>query len=806
MRNNIFNKLTRPLVFDGAMGTMLISAGLSLGECPEYWNITHSLVITDIHRKYIEAGSDVIQTNTFGANRIKLSNFGLSDKVYEINSKAVLNAKRAAQDKALVALDIGPTGQLIEPLGKLDFDEAIDVFREQIKAGILEKPDMIIIETMTQLAEARAALLAAKSLTDIPIIVTMSFESNARTTLGTSPETAALVLSSMGADAVGVNCIGDYNLAADIVRAMAKVANCPIIAQPNAGIPKIIDLKSVYTTTPEEFSNNCIKIFDAGANIIGGCCGTSPRHLKELSQKIRKLAPSPVNKKVLSAVSTNFDIIPLDPKGPTIIIGEGINPTGRKKLKEQLKNDDYSGVIKIAKTQENRGAKILDVNVGIPKEDEAMMMRKAITEIQRNVEVGVCIDSSNIKALEEGLKAFHGRAIINSVNGDDERLNTILPLAKKYGAMVIGLAMDKRGIEISAIERLKIAEKIVKTAAKHGISPSDIIIDGVVLTAGAQQELVMESIKTVELVREKLGCLTTLGISNISFGIPNRPLIDKTFLVMALAAGLNMPMVDPRQDYVAETIAAADLLTGKDIGGRHLIKFLSGNKQTKVTSDRKLSQNNQTKHESRLYQSIIEGNTEDAKNELEILLDTHIKPLEIINKYIIPALNDIGTKFETGEIYLPQLLLSAETAQAVFSIIKSCFSESSIKSFGEIILATVQGDIHDIGKNIVKVLLENHGFTVIDLGKDVSPEKVVEAVTDKTKLIGLSALMTTTVPSMEKTIKLLRQNGYDDKIMVGGAVITSALAHRLGADFYAKDAMEGIKIAQICYNQESNPR
>lgn len=799
MSRNIFkDKLTRPLVLDGAMGTTLILAGLLPGECPEYWNVTRSSVITKIHKKYIKAGSDIVQTNTFGANRIKLSSFGLEDKVWEINSKAVKIAKSAAQRNVLIALDIGPTGKILEPWGKFSFDDAVDVFSEQIKAGLSQYPDMILIETMTQIAEARAALLAAKSLTDIPVIITMAFEEDKRTTFGTSPETAALVLSSMGADAVGVNCVEDCKVVTDIVRRMAKITDCPIIAQPNAGMPELIDGKSVYTIAPGNFAKNCAEIINAGANIIGGCCGTTPKHIREVSKIAKGFSPSPINEQVFLAVSSNLNIIPLDPNGPTTFIGECINPTGKEILKKQLKDNNYSGIVKLAKTQINQGAKILDVNVGIPKTDEPTMMRCAINEIQKNINVGICIDSNNINALEEGLKTFHGRAIINSVDGKNESLNKILPLAKKYGALVIGLPMDERGVKTTASERLQIARKIVKTAAKYDIPANNIIIDGLTLSAGAQPEYVIETINTIKLVKEKLGNLTTLGISNISHGLPNRPFINQTFIAMALAAGLDMPIIDPRQDNILETIAVADLLTGKDIGGRHFMKLFGTFAKARLTKNIiNFDQDNHIETQS-LYQNIVEGNIEDCKKRVQKLLKS-TDPLKIINKHITPALNDVSAKFECGKFFLPQLLLSSEAAQAAFSIIKDYLSDSSIKSLGKVILATVQGDIHDIGKNITKVLLENHGFTVIDLGKDVPPEKIAKAITPNTKLIGLSALMTTTVPSMEKTIKVLREKEYKDKIMVGGAVITKDLAKHIGADFYAKSAIDGVKIAKKVY-------
>jgi 5-methyltetrahydrofolate--homocysteine methyltransferase len=785
--------LKTPIIFDGAMGTMLLSAGLSTGECPELWNITHGDIIKGIHRAYIEAGANVIGTNTFGANRIKLSHFGLEDKVSEINRLGVINAKKASGSKALTALSIGPTGQLLEPWGSLGFDDAVAIFKEQISGGLAGKPDMIIIETMTQLAEARAALLAAESLTRIPVITTMTFERNSRTTLGTDPAAAALVLRSMGADVVGVNCIGDLSQAAELIRRMAKAAGTPCIVQPNAGIPELVDGQAVYRITPEEFARGCMEIIKAGAGIVGGCCGTTPSHIRELSKAVQFASPARIAPGGFTAVTTNFDLIPLDPKGPVVVIGERINPTGKRALREQLKSGDFSGVVKEAKAQAEGGARILDVNMGIPGEDEPLLMRKAVMEIQKNVETGLCIDSSNITAMEEGLKAFHGRAVMNSVNGKAESLKTLLPLAKKYGALVIGLAMDERGIETTAEERFKIAEKIVRAAGEFGIPPADVIIDGLTLTAGAQQKYVMETIKTLRLVKERLGCLTTLGVSNVSYGVPQRPIVNRAFLAMALAAGLDLPIIDPDQAGLMETIAASELLTGRDDGGR---KFIDTYKNATVETPILVKPQKQA---GSLFDDILIGDVSTARKAAEVLLNQGTEPLDIINEYITPALKEVGKRYDAGQYFLPQLLLSAEAAQAAFSIIKYRLADSDIHVKGRVLLATVHGDIHDIGKNIVRVILENHGFSVTDLGKDVPPEAIIQALTPDIKLVGLSALMTTTVPAMEKTIKLLRDAGFSGKIMVGGAVLSPGLARRIGADFYARDAMEGVRIAQSVY-------
>jgi 5-methyltetrahydrofolate--homocysteine methyltransferase len=790
-----YESFKHPLVFDGGMGAMLISLGLSPGECPEYWNILKPDIIMQVHKAFIEAGAEVIQTNTFGANSIKLANFGLEDKVCHINKAAVINAKRVGGSKAKVALSVGPTGEILEPWGLFPFDDALDVFSRQINAALSEKPDFIIIETMTQLSEARAALLAARSLTDIPVIVTMSFEDNARTTFGTSPEAAAVTLNAMGADIVGVNCVGDIEVISDIVMRMSKAIGKPVIAQPNAGIPVVMDQKTVYPLQPEEFAKACSNLVKTGAGFIGGCCGSNPSHIEELAQMAKRVLFPIVKPSRINAVTNTFDAIYLDPRGPVVIIGEHVNPSISKKIQAELVSGDFSSVVEKAKQQVEKGAHIVDVNVGIPGETEAPIMRQAVQEIQKSVRVCLCIDSSDDAAIEEGLKHFHGRAILNSVDGNPNKLEKLLPIARKYGSMIIGLTLDEKGVNTTAKERLEIARRIVDFAQKYDISPQDIIIDGLVLTVGAQQKYALEAINTVRLVKQHLECLTTLGLSNISHGIPQRAVLNKTFLAMAMAAGLDLPMIDPDRNEIQDIITSSEFITGRDVGGKaYLNLFGKPAKQCK-----KLLQTASGKKLSDLYDSILKGDELSAEKSTKQLL-TKIPSLDIINQAIIPSLTEVGNSFEKGELFLPQLLLSAQAAQSAFSAIKDAMGNELLQGRGGVVLATVEGDIHDIGKNIVKVLLENYGFSVVDLGKDVPPEKIVQAIRPDIRLVGLSALMTTTVASMEKTIALLKDKGFSGSIMVGGAVLSEELAQKIGADFYARDALTGVKIAQKIYN------
>lgn len=782
----------RPIIFDGGMGTMLLASGLSLGECPELWNLTKPDVVVDVMESFVKSGSDVIQTNTFGANRVKLSNFGLQDKVKDIMQRAVRNAKRAAGKKAKVAVSIGPTGEILEPWGPFEFDEAVNVFQEQISAALVENPDLVLIETMSQLAEARAALLAAKTISSIPVIVTMTFEDNGRTTFGTSPEAAAITLNAMGATRTGVNCIGNFDLLSDIVTRMTSSIGKPILVQPNAGIPKIVGGKPIYTITPKIFGKKTCSLIKSGAALIGGCCGSTPAHITELCQHA-KFEPLPTIKpKRINALASNFDALFLDPKGPITIIGEHANPSSNETVQREILHGDFSTLVKKSKKQIENGAHIIDVNTGIPGEDEALLMKNAVLKLQKNIKAPLCIDSSNGEALEEGLKHFHGRAILNSVDGNPEKLEEFLPIAKKYGAMLIALTIDEKGVETTAKQRLQIAKKIVDTAREYGLSEKDIIIDGLTLTVGAQQEYAMEAIETLRLVKQELHCLTTLGLTNISHGVPKRNLLNKTFLTMALTAGLDLPMIDPSRSDIDDIITAGEFITGRDIGGKRYLSKFGKAKDTRLKSPSPKT-NNQS-----LYNIILEGETSQALKTTKTLLDT-MAPLDIIDTYITPALTKVGEKYDMGEYFLPELLLSAEAAQEAFSILRDSMADNPLKSRGKIVIATVQGDIHDIGKNIVRVLLENHGFQVIDLGKDVPPEIIIQAAKPDVKLVGLSALMTTTVHSMEKTISLLRKNSFSGKVMVGGAVLSQDISNKIGADFYAKDALAGIKFAKEIY-------
>lgn len=779
----------RFVFLDGGMGTMLQSAGVDTGHIPELLNITNPEAVMKIHRAYAECGSDIIYANTFGANRYKLRESGYT--VEEVVSAGIDNARTAAAGKALVALDVSSVGQLLEPSGTLSFEEAYDCYREIILAG--SGADLIVIETMTDLYEVKAALLAAKENSSLPVLVTMTFEENMRTFTGVSPECMTAVLEGLGADAVGVNCSLGPDELYPVIRKICSLTSLPVIAKPNAGLPDPVTNK--FNVGPEQFAESTAKLAQCGVKIFGGCCGTTPDHIRAVIERLadEEYSPGTVQRGagVCSAVSY------IDISQPRVI-GERINPTGKKRFKEALLANDMDYILGQAVEQIHAGADILDVNVGLPGIDEKAMMISAVKSIQSICDTPLQLDSTIPEVLEAGLRVYNGKPIVNSVNGEDESLDAILPLVKKYGAAVVGLTLDKGGIPKTADGRFAIAEKILRRAMEYGIPKEDVYIDCLTLTASAEQDGAAETLKALSRVKNELGLKTVLGVSNISFGLPNRELITRTFLTMALHSGLDLPIINPNIDSIIGAVRAYKLLAGID---RNSTEFISIYGQNTAPANAAPPVSSDKKHD--LFYNVENGLKNDAVKAAKELLGTE-NAMSVINNYLIPALDAAGDKFEKGTIFLPQLILTASAAQACFEVIKEEFAHNGKESVskGKIVLATVKGDIHDIGKNIVKVLLESYGFTVIDLGKDVDKQLVLEAaVKHQVKLVGLSALMTTTLGAMEETIALLNEKYPECRTVVGGAVLTPDYAEKIHADFYAKDAKETVDIAERIYSQ-----
>lgn len=789
------------LVFDGAMGTMLQNLGLKLGEYPEVFNITNREDIINIHKSYIDVGAKVITTNTFGANELKLKNINYS--VEEIIKSGVDLAKKARGDRdCYIALDIGPIGELLEPMGTLGFEEAIDIFKRQIKIGAQSGVDLILIETMTDLYEMKAAIIAAKETCNLPIFSTMTFEEDGRTFTGCLPESMAITLEGLGVDAVGVNCSLGPKEVKDIVEKIINNTNLPVIVQPNAGLPNIINGKAVYDIKEEEFSNSIRELVKLGVSIIGGCCGTTPKFIEEIN-KISKNSLRVNREKVIKyAVTSPSKVIEID---EVRVIGERINPTGKKRFKTAILENNMDYILKQAIEQIEVGAEILDVNVGLPEIDEEELMESTIKELQSIIDVPLQIDSAKKNVIERALRVYNGKPIVNSVNGEDKILDSILPLVKKYGAAVVGLTLDNNGIPKDYKERVKIAEKIVKKAIEYGIKKEDVYIDCLALTVSAQQEEVMDTLKALRIVKKKLGVKTILGISNISFGLPNRDIINETFLAVALGNGLDLPIMNPNKEGMMNVINSFKVLNNNDRGAKRYIESYGDKKIEKilVSKDKDININCELDNdEEDLDKLILKGLKNSTRKLTEKLLEEKTE-LEIIDEDLIPALDKVGRKYENGDIFLPQLIQAAETVKVSFDLIKDRLDRPNKGKVnkGKIILATVKGDIHDIGKNIVKVILQNYGYDILDLGKDVPVEKVVkEAIENNIKLVGLSALMTTTVASMEETILALKKAGFDGKIFVGGAVLTEDYSKKIGADFYAKDARKAVEIAREVFN------
>lgn len=767
---------------------MIQAAGIDAGHVPELLNLTNPEVIMDIHRRYAESGSDIVYANTFGANCYKLNGTGHS--VEEVISAGIANAKKAVGKKALVALDLGPIGQLLEPSGILTFEEAYDCYKEQILAG--KDADLIVLETMTDLHEVKAALLAAKENSDKPVIVTMTFEENQRTFTGVSPECMIATVEGLGADALGVNCsLGPVELM-PVVEKICSFAKIPVIAKPNAGLPDPVT--NLFNVGAEEFAESASKLADLGVKIFGGCCGTTPAHIAAVKKALENKKYSPQKVTRISGACSAVNYVEISQPR---VIGERINPTGKKRFKEALIANDMDYILGQAVEQIHAGADILDVNVGLPDIDEKSMMVAAVKAIQGICDTPLQLDSTIPEVLEAGLRVYNGKPIVNSVNGEDESLDAILPLVKKYGAAVVGLTLDKGGIPKKAEDRIAVAKKILDRAMALGIPREDVYIDCLTLTASAEQDGVMETLKALKYVRHEMGLQTVLGVSNISFGLPNREMITRTFLTMALHDGLTLPIINPNIESIMGAVRAYKLLKGID---RDCIEFVNWYGNTSVTAPAK-SAPEQGKKAPELKYAVENGLKNDAVKAAEILLET-TDSMAIINDYLIPALDAAGDKFEKGTIFLPQLILTAGAAQACFEVIKNKLpsTEKAPVSKGKVVLATVKGDIHDIGKNIVKVLLESYGFTVIDLGRDVDKQVILKAALEhQVKLVGLSALMTTTLGAMEETIQLLNEKYPQCKTVVGGAVLTASYAEKINADFYAKDAKETVDIAAKIY-------
>lgn len=817
------------LICDGAMGTMIQQAGLEPGPVPEILNFTQPEAIKGIHRQYFEAGSDLVITNTFGANGYKTRGCGYT--VREIVTQAVKLAKEAAEETAqahgdadhntrLIALDIAPVGRLMEPYGDLSFDEAYELYREQIQAGAAAGVDILLFETFTDLYEMKVAVLAAKENSEIPVFCSVTFQEDGRMLMGADPATVVSTLQDMGIDAVGLNCSLGPKQIMPLVQEFLKYSKIPVLVQPNAGLPVVVNGETIFDVTVDEYVEAMLQMADMGISVAGGCCGTSPDYIRRLSDGLKGKKPRQRKAEPLGSVCSATKTVFFDEH--VTVIGERINPTGKKLLKEALRMGDYQYLEDEAIAQVKCGADILDVNVGLPEIDEKEAMEEAVKRISSVVSVPLQIDSADPSVIEAAVRRYNGKPMINSVNGKQEVMDAIFPIVKKYGACVIALTLDEKGLPKNTEERIAIADRIISRAAEFGIGPERIVVDCLTLTVSAEPAAAMDTLEAIRQIKAKHGVKTTLGASNVSFGLPERKLLNRTFLAMALEAGLDAPITDPTVPEYIDTIRAYEALTGKDIQCRQYISCFGsgtagtmGNAVAAQSDNRTVSDGNPAARGGlscassegsaiSLENIIIQGYEDRAADAARELLKSK-KPLEIVEQIIIPALTVVGKQYESGEKFLPQLMKSADTVTAAFSVLKAVMEQSGESMcYGTVLLATVQGDIHDIGKNIVKVILENYGYQVLDMGKDVPIDAIVKkAEEEQIQLVGLSALMTTTVVNMEKTIRALKDAGLSCKTAVGGAVLTKSYSEKIGADFYCKDALDTVKAADLIFKTKS---
>lgn len=794
---NILDYVKNNLVYlDGGMGTLLQKSGLMPGELPERWNISHAESVIEIQKSYFDAGSNIICTNTFGANSLKFD----AEELESVIKAAIENAKKARElskssQEKFIALDIGPLGKLLKPYGDFEFDKAVECYAETVKIGIKYGVDLIFIETMNDCYDTKAAVLAAKENSDLPIFVSNAYGEDGKLMTGASPAAMVAMLEGMGVAALGANCSLGPKQLKGVVEEYLKYASVPVLLKPNAGLPKSENGKTVYDVLPEDFSDTMLEYVNDGIRILGGCCGTTPDYISATVEKTKAVAPKPVTDKNISMISSYTHAVEFN--GYPVLIGERINPTGKKAFKEALRNNDIDYVLNEGLKQQEKGVHILDVNVGLPEIDEKSMLEKVCYELQAIIDLPLQIDTTDVEAMEAALRHYNGKAMINSVNGKEEVMKEIFPLVKKYGGLVVCLTLDEDGIPETAEKRVEIAKKIIRVAKEYGIEKKDLIFDTLAMTVSADNRSAIATLGALNTIKHELKCHTSLGVSNVSFGLPNRDIINGTFFTLALENGLSAAIMNPNSNEMMKSYYSFKALKGLDENCSDFInnidKFISASVESRQVNNTGKTEAVDT--QSELQHAIVKGIKEKAASLTAELLKT-VEPLEIVTAQIIPALDIVGKGFENKTMYLPQLLMSAEAAQFAFEKVKAKMSESSsgTVSRGKFVIATVHGDIHDIGKNIVKLILENYGFEVYDLGKDVPPEVVVEeAIRQNAPLVGLSALMTTTVPAMAETIKQLREKAPNVKVIVGGAVLTQEYADSIGADYYAKDAMETVR-------------
>lgn len=800
MTREEFKELVKngPVILDGATGSNLQNAGMPVGVCPEQWILEHPQTMIDLQRAYVEAGTQILLAPTFTANRIKLEEYGLADKLVEMNQQLVAISKEAAGGKALVAGDITMTGQQLYPMGELQFEELVDIYKEQVKVVADAGADLFIIETMMSLQETRAAVLAIRETCDLPIMASMTYNEDGRSLYGTDPVTAVVTLQSLGADAVGMNCSTGPEEMLEPIRQTVEYAYVPVLAKPNAGLPELEDGVTVYKTTPEEFAEVGAKLIEEGVSIIGGCCGTTPAHIKALTDKVKPMGIHYVEAPRRRVLTSERKTVEIDLDGPFMVIGERINPTGKKKLQAELREGSLNMVRDMARAQEENGAAILDVNMGMNGIDEKQMMLNTIHEVTYTVDCPLCIDSSHVDIIEAALRIYPGRALINSISLEKEKFEKLLPIAKKYGAMFILLPLSDEGLPKDAEEKRQIVRTILDAALKIGLHKEDIIVDGLVATVGANPLAALECFDTIQYCKDELGLATACGLSNISFGLPERIYVNSAFLTMAIAKGLTMAIANPSQDLLMNAAVASDMLLHKEGSDIRYINRMNQRAQKEAPVTDNAASAGTLEPTNPVFDCVLKGNKGNILKEVDKALAAGEEPGAIINGQLIPAINEVGVLFDKQIYFLPQLISSAQTMQQAIEYLEPMLSkDKDAEPKATIVIATVEGDIHDIGKNLVALMLRNYGYRVLDLGKDVAADIIVDtALKENAQIIGLSALMTTTMMRMKDVVELAKERGCNSKIIVGGAAITQSFADEIGADGYSPDAADCVKLVE----------